>query len=38
MKWWQGGKVGTSSLGLVGSVCQLIPLSVGNLLVNFLPV
>ena len=28
----------TCSVGLVGSMCQLTPLSVGNLLVNFLPV
>jgi len=32
---WQ---VGTRSMGLVGSMCQLTPLSVDSLWVNFLPV
>jgi len=32
------GKVGTRSVGLVGSMCHLTPLPVGNLFVNFLPV
>jgi len=32
------GQVGTLSVGLVGSVCHPTPLSVDNLLVNFLPV
>jgi len=31
-------EVGTRSVGLVGSICQLTPLSVGSLWVNFLPV
>jgi hypothetical protein len=32
------GQVGTRSVGLAGSLCQIIPLSFGNLLVNFLAV
>ena len=31
------GQVGARNVGLVGSVCQLTPLSVSKLLVTFLP-
>jgi hypothetical protein len=32
------GQVGTKSVGLVGSLCQLTQFAVGKLLFNFLPV
>jgi len=32
------GQVGTGNVRLVGSMCQLTPFSVGDLLVNVLPV
>ena len=32
------GQVGTRSVGLAGSLCQITPLSFGNLLVNCLAV
>jgi hypothetical protein len=32
------GQVGTRSVGLAGSLCQITSLSFGNLLVNFLAV